>query len=463
MGRITVIGAGWTRGELTLNAIEALKDSGIVILHTDRCGCAQWLKENGISYSSLDALYETCEDFDVHAQAAAEAVLSASESGDLAYVVADVRDQSVSRLIALAGENVRVIAGPAAEGALLALVRGEARLVAASEWADFQPAARESCLIRELDSRELAAELKLRLMEAYPEEWAVWLLQGDSQPVSIPLYTLDREERFDHRTCVLVPAQREITKLERYDFGHVNEIIRRLCAPDGCPWDRVQTHASLRASLLEESYEVIDAIDEGDTDHLYDELGDLLMQVALHAEIARRHGEFDISDVTTAICQKLIRRHTHIYGKDVAQDEAQVLRLWNSNKMAERSQSTRTEAMRSITRALPAILRAVKVLKISAEAGLGDRDLEETLERCEALLRQPWTGNEKEGQLGELLLALAGLIRRIHADPEIALNAAVNRFIDRFESVERKITANGNGFGDLTEGTLRNYWNSVKL
>ena len=463
MGRITVVGAGWTLGELTLNAIQAMKDSNIVILHTDRCGCAQWLMENGISYTSLDALYETCEDFDVHAQAAAKAVLAASEGGDTAYVVADVRDQSVSQLIALAGGDVRVIAGPAAEGALLALARGEARLVAASEWTDFHPAARESCLIRELDSRELAAELKLRLMEAYPEEWAVWLLQGDSQPVSITLYTLDRGDRFDHRTCVLVPAQRDITKLERYDFGHLNEIIRRLCAPDGCPWDRVQTHASLRACLLEESYEVIDAIDEGDTDHLYDELGDLLMQVALHADIARRHGEFDISDVTTAICQKLIRRHTHIYGTDVATDEAQVLQLWDSNKMAERSQSTRAEAMRSITRALPAILRAVKVLKLSAEAGLGDRDLEEIQLRCEALLRQPWTEEAKEAQLGDLLLAITSLIRYIHVDPEIALNAAIYRFIDRFESVERRITAIGGGFGDLTEESLRNYWNSVKL
>ena len=463
MGRITVVGAGWTRGDLTLNAIEALKHSEIVMLHTDHCGCAEWLDENGISYASLDAMYEACEDFDVHAQAVAEAVLAASGGGDLAYVVADVRDQSVSRLLALADGNVRIIAGPATEGALLALVRGEARLVAASEWADFHPAARESCLIRELDSRELAAELKLRLMEAYPEEWDVWLLQGDSQPVSMPLYTLDRGDRFDHRTCVLVPAQREITGLERYDFGHLNEIVRRLCAPDGCPWDRVQTHASLRTCLLEECYEVIDAIDEGDTDHLYDELGDLLMVVALHAEIARRHGEFDISDVTTAVCQKLINRHTHIYGADVARDEGQVLQLWDSNKMAERGQHTRTEAMRSITRALPAMLRAVKVLKRSADVGLGDRDPQEIQERCETLLRQPWTGEGTEGRLGDLLLAMAGLARCLHIDPEIALNEAVNRFIDRFEAAEREITKNDGAFGDLTEETLRNYWNSVKL
>ena len=463
MGKITVVGAGWTRGELTLNAIEALKHSDAIVLHTDRCGCADWLRQNGMPFTSLDALYETCDNFDIHAQAAADAVMAAGSAGDLAYVVSDIRDRSVSSLIERIGTAVQVIPGPPSEGALLALVRGEARLVAASEWEQFHPSARESCLVRELDSRELASEVKLRLMEAYPEELEVWLLQGESEPVSMPLFTLDRGDRFDHRTCLLVPAQNSITELERYDFEHLNEIMRRLCAPDGCPWDRVQTHASLRTCLLEEAYEVIDAIDEGDVDHLYDELGDLLMLVALHAEIARRHGEFDISDVTTAVCQKLISRHTHIYGDDSAGNEAEVLRLWSRNKMTERSQQTRTEAMRSVTRSLPAMLRAIKVLKRSAELGLGEPDIEAACQRCEALIRQPWMQADAERHMGDIMMALAELARLGKVDPEIALNGAVSRFVDRFESVELEITRSGLPAEDLTEETLRNYWNSVKL
>ena len=462
MGKITVIGAGWTEGELTLNAIEAMKRSDAVVLHTDRCGCAKWLRDNGIPFSSLDALYETCDDFDAHARSAAEAVLEMCSRGDVAYVVSDVRDQSVSCLIARDGAALEILPGPAVEGALLALARGEARLVAASEWEDFHPAAREACLVRELDTRQLASEVKLRLMEAYPEEWNVWLLQGETRPASVPLYTLDRLEHYDHRTCLLVPAQREITELERYDFGHLNEILRRLCAPDGCPWDRVQTHASLRTCLLEETYEVIDAIDGEDTDHLYDELGDLLMQVVLHAEIARRHGEFDISDVTTAICRKLISRHTHIYGSDEAWDEAEVLQLWSRNKMAEREQQTRSEAMRSVTRNLPSMLRAVKVLGRSADAGLSEPDIETARGHCEALLRKPWIGENAEQYIGDVLMALAELARLAHVDPEIALNDAVNRFIDRFEAVERRISMNDDD-NALNEATLRKYWNSVKL
>ncbi len=463
MEKITVVGAGWTRGELTVNAIEALKRSDAIVLHTDRCGCADWLKQNGMPFKSLDALYETCEDFDSHAQAAADAVIAAASEGDVAYVVSDIRDRSVSCLIERNGAAVQIIPGPPTEGTLLALAQGEVRSVAASEWAQFHPSARESSLVRELDSRELASEVKLRLMEVYPEEWGIWLLQGECEPVFMPLFTLDRGDRFDHRTCLMVPAQPSITALERYDFGHLNEIVRRLCAPDGCPWDRVQTHASLRTCLLEETYEVIDAIDEGDVDHLYDELGDLLMLVTLHAEIASRHGEFDISDVTTAICQKLISRHTHIYGYDTAMDEAQVLRLWNRNKMAERNQQNRSEAMRSVTRSLPAMLRAIKVLKRSAELGLGEPDIEAARRHCEALIRQLWMQEDAERHMGDILMALAELARLGKVDPEIALSGAVSRFIDRFESVEVEINKNNVAVEDLTEETLRNYWNSVKL
>ena len=463
MNGITVIGVGWDRGQLTLDAIDVMKASDVVVLHTDRCGCAQWLKDAGIAFESLDALYDEFDDFDVHADAAAETVIEAASRGSVAYAVSDIRDRSVSALFGKLGGKLRVLPGPPVDGALLALAQGETRVMAASDWEDFHLAARDNTLIREIDTRELAAEIKLRLMEVYPEESDIWLLQGNNAPVSIPLYTLDRADAFDHRTCVLVPAQQSITELERYDFEHLNEIIRRLCAPDGCPWDRAQTHASLRTCLLEEAYEVIDAIDEGDTDHLYDELGDLLMQVAIHAEIARRHGEFDISDVTTAICEKLISRHTHVFGEDQAQDVDQVLKLWDRNKMVEQNQKTHSEALRSVMRTLPAMLRAVKVLKRSADAGLADEHPEDIIARCICRLQEPANAQDAEKWLGEVLFELAGLSRLMKVDPEIALNAAVSRFIDRFKAVERDLFSQGMRFERVEEKTLRKYWHSVKL
>lgn len=462
MGRITIVGTGWTEGQLTLDAIAALKSGAKIILHTDRCGCAAWLRAQGLSYDSLDELYESSEDFDAHVLAAVQRLRDAAFEEDIVYAVADVRDRSACAL-AEADRSARIIAGPPVEGALLACSTGEMRSVEASDWENAHFSARENCLIRELENRELAAEIKLKLMEAYPEESETWLLSAGSEPKPIPLFELDRAKSYDHRTCALVPAQRDITRLERYDFEHLNEIMRLLCGPGGCPWDRAQTHRSLRTCMLEEAYEVMDAVDEDDPDHLYDELGDMLLQIALNAEIARRHGEFDISDVTTAICEKMIHRHSHIFGKDHAGDPEQVMEIWSRNKMAERGQSTHAEVLESVTRTLPAQLRAVKVLKRSADVGLCEDDIAAAVQTCVDKLRALPENTDAEAALGEALLAVADAARLLKVDPEIALNGAVNRFIARFHSVEDEIIKKGGNIEALSRNSLSKYWDLVKL
>lgn len=460
MGKITVAGVGWREGQLTFEIAEALTGGGRVILHTGRCACAEWLKAKDVKFETLDALYDACEDFDEHAAAAARAVIEASQNGDVVYGVLDVRDRSAVRLMLEASELPVVLAGPPAEGPLLALASGEMRCVEASDWEGFHVTARENCFVREIDSRELACEVKLRLSEVYPDESTIWFMPGEGKIQSMPLYALDRAEGFDHRACALIPAQRDILALERYDEEHLNEIIRRLCAPDGCPWDRVQTHESLRPCILEEAYEVIDAIDEGSPEHLYDELGDMLLQIALHAEIGRRHGEFDISDVATAICEKMIHRHTHVFGHDHAGDAGEVLGLWSKNKMAERGQKTVAEAMRGITRTLPATLRAAKVLKRAAEVGVCAEDDAEIMKICRSTLEKAGMG---EAEFGDALFALCQLARRVGIDPELALNAAASRFIDRFEHAERDALSEGLSFETMSPQRLREYWRLVKL
>ena len=463
MGRITIVGTGWTEGQLTLDAVGALRSGARILLHTDHSGCADWLRAQGITFESLDGLYEACDDFDEHIEAATAAVLEAAEAGDVVYGVFDIRDRTVPPIMA-SGVEVAVIPGPPAEGALLALVSGEARCIEASDWEEAHVTPREHCLIREVDSRELAAELKLKLMRAYPEEQEVWLLGSGGVPEKLPLYALDRAGCYDHRTCVLVPAERDLLQLERYDGEHLNEIMRILCAPDGCPWDRVQTHASLRTYMLEEAYEVIDAIDADDSEHLYDELGDVLLQVALHAEIARRHGEFDMEDVTTAICEKMIHRHSHVFGRDHADDPDEVLEIWTRNKMAERGQHTGAETLRAVPRSLPALLRAVKVLKRSRDAGLSSANAEEAIARCRAALDALAEGGDVEARFGSALFNLADAARMLGVDPELALDGAIQRFVSRFEDAERIARAGGDAFAATDSDRLRIlYWDSVKL
>ena len=461
MGMITIVGVGLEAGQLTLDATRALSGGAQVLLHTGRIGCAEWLKENKIPFETLDHLYETCEDFDQHARAAADAVQALAQVGDVVYAVYDVRDRSA---VELCGRNLklRVLAGPPVEGALLARLDGATRMLEASDWENFRLSAQENTLVRELNSRELTSEVKLKLMECYPDETRCFLLSGDGSVARLPLYDLDRLKAYDHRSCALIPAQRDLMQLERYSFDELVKIMRMLQGPDGCPWDRAQTHESLCPCMLEETYECIDAIREGDSDHLYDELGDLLMQVVMHAEIARNHGEFDISDATTAICEKMIARHTHIFGNDTAATPDGVMDLWAANKMKERGQTTYTETLREVVRSLPALLRARKLASKAASAGVCQKDASQLAREAAACVEKLAEGKDAAAALGDALFLLCAWAKSANVDPELALNEACDGFVARFAALESDLSARGEAMPVAPENAVK-YWDCVKL
>ena len=285
---------------------------------------------------------------------------------------------------------------------------------------------------------------------------------GDGSVARAPLYDLDRLKGYDHRCCALIPAQRDLMKLERYGFDELVQIMRILQGPGGCPWDREQTHESLRPYMLEETYEAIDAINQGDTDHLYDELGDILMQVVMQAEIGRRHGEFDITDSITAICEKMIQRHTHIFGADSAADADEVLDLWTRNKMKERGQKSYAEVLREVSRSLPALLRACKLIDKAARAGVEQRDVQAILRDAGARLAEAADAANAETALGDALLMTCALAREKGVDPEIALSAAADRFVERFAALEAGLEQQGTPL-PANADSAPEYWDRVKL
>ena len=203
--------------------------------------------------------------------------------------------------------------------------------------------------------------------------------------------------------------------------------------------------------MVEEAYEIVDAIDADEPFHLADELGDMLLQVAFHAEIAKRYSEFDMSDVTTAICEKMIKRHSHIFGHDHASNSGEVATLWEKNKMRERGQTRYSESLREVSKSFPAMMRAAKVLKRLD----GACDCAETVESARKSAEKAILDGT---DVGDALLKCVSLARAMGEDPEIALNAATDRLIRRFETLE-----NGRNAGELSEETLQEYWNLVKL
>lgn len=253
---------------------------------------------------------------------------------------------------------------------------------------------------------------------------------------------------------------------EFYDVHDLENIVALLRAPGGCPWDAEQTHESSRRDFLEEAYEVAEAIDEGDPDHLKEELGDVLLQVVFHAQMEKEAGRFDLNDAADGVCKKLIYRHPHVFGEVEVSGSAQVLENWDKLKRREKGQQTHTDALNSVARSLPALWRAEKVQKKARKAGFDWDEVSAPLDKLGEELDELKTavaeGSNIEEELGDLLFAAVNLSRFVKVDCENALNAATEKFIRRFAQVESMAAQHGRAMESMTLEELDGLWNQVK-
>ena len=227
----------------------------------------------------------------------------------------------------------------------------------------------------------------------------------------------------------------------RYSVEQLLKIMEALRSPEGCPWDKEQTHKSIRNDALEEAYEVADAIDNDDAAALCEELGDMLLQVVFHSRIAAEEGAFTFDDVVDGICKKLILRHPHVFGEASADDSSQVLDLWDSIKKEEKHQNTVTDTLKSVPRAFPALMRAAKVQKRAAKAGISSGNPLEQLALYSKKLEDAAESGDDSLKLkiyGDCLFLLAGMQQKLKVDAEEALNSATDRFIKVIEESENE-------------------------
>ena len=255
---------------------------------------------------------------------------------------------------------------------------------------------------------------------------------------------------------------------KQYTLTDLMDILKTLRGENGCPWDRVQTHESLKKSMIEEAYEALDALDAGDDKLFANELGDVLLQVAFHAQIASERGAFGIEDVLNEVCTKLITRHTHVFGTDRAGSEAEALGTWEENKKKEKGQKTYTEALRDVPGSLPALLRAEKVQKKAASAGFDWEDAAGALEKAEEELRElreamgKQSPAEIEEEYGDLLFALVNVGRHLKLTPELALTAASNKFIGRFAKMEEAAKEEKKELNTMNLQEMDALWDKIK-
>jgi len=257
-------------------------------------------------------------------------------------------------------------------------------------------------------------------------------------------------------------------KRDRYTMQDLLDIMARLRAPDGCPWDRDQDHKSLKRYLIEEAYEVLEAIDEENPAKLCDELGDLLLQVIFHAQIAKENGQFDFGDVVHGVSTKMINRHRHVFGDEEAETPDDVMDIWEKIKKEEKGLKTQTQVLKEIPGNLPALMRSFKVQQKAAQVGFDWDDISGAMDKVKEEAReleQAYKNGESsdiEEEVGDLLFAVVNVSRFLKVQPELALAATVNKFIRRFEYVEAEAAKQGRKLSEMSLKDMDALWDEAK-
>lgn len=495
-GHLTIVGLGpgaWD--DVTIAAQQILLDAPQITFRTLRHPTVQALRARrpDAIFPSFDDLYETAEAWQSLYATMAEQLLTAAAAEDVVYAVPGhplIGETSVRVVRELAGERgipVRIVAGlsfiePIC--ALLALdpMQHGLQIVDATELADLLPqqvaggvTTTRPLLVSQVYNRRMASGTKLALLELFPAEWMVTLVQAAGLPEervrTVPLRAMDHDDFADHLTSLYVPAIPPDALQSLRSPEALRHVVARLRAPDGCPWDREQTHLSLLPFVLEEAAEVADAIEEcaDDPAHLAEELGDLLLQVYLHAEIAQEEAAFNLGDVFEAITSKLIRRHPHVFGEVRVAGSAQVVQNWEMIKQGERAANGENPSFESRLKRQPrhtAALTAThdtqrRAVKVGFDWPTLDDWVQKLREETQELLNAA-TPAERAEELGDLLFTIVALARRLDLDAELALRAANLKFRRRFQHMEALAHARGDAFEELDRAAQLALWHAAK-
>lgn len=468
--------------------IERCLGANRVFLRTERHPSVPALRARGVSYVSFDSLYEAAGDYSALYTRMAEEVLACLEqavSGTVAYLVPGnpmVAERSVEILLQKTRVPVEIVGARSfAEAALEA-----ARVCASSGYTvldAYELRYRKSppyyapympCVIGQVHDRFTASWAKLYLMEFLAPETGLFVVRGAGIPgyqrvTPVELSDLDAREDFDHLTAVVVPAvpdERQATGLGAWI--DLLSIVAELRSDHGCPWDKEQTHESLIPFTVEEAYELALAIRSGKAEDIVEELGDLLLQIAMHVQIGREERAFDDRDVISRIIRKLVTRHPHVFASERAPTSENVVRRWEEIKKRERETREPGSLMDSLTPGLPSLVMAHKQQVLAASVGFDWKYPGEVLDKVKEELgeleKAMRDGHSKAvgEEIGDLLYAIVNLSRHLAQDAEICLRTSVEKFSTRFREMERIARISGVKLEDLDEKSLDDLWNTAK-
>lgn len=477
---ITIVGLGpgssrhWTQA-----AYQLLHQSETVYLLTEQHPS---VADISAQTHSFDALFEHSDNFEqVHHQIAAKIVGLGRQPGGVVYAVPghpNIAQPTTPHIRALAGPlnlPVTVVPGLSFVDATLSALNLEmppnlqianAARLAGQHHPPLEPD--RPALVAHLHGKNMAAQVEQVLLNAYPDDLTVTLVRAadtHSQPLpTCPLAALGRQPNLDNLTTLYLPAASHYSS-----FSTFQETIAHLRAPNGCPWDREQTHQTLRPFLLEETYEVLEALDAGNPADLAEELGDLLLQVVLHTQIAIDTGEFKMGEVIEHINRKLLRRHPHVFGSVVVNGVSDVTANWEAIKREEKAAkgqaNSPASALDGVPAALPALAQAMAISKRAVRVGFEwpniEGVLEKIIEEAQEIVEATNAG-ELEAEIGDLLFSVVNLARWKGIDPESALRLTNARFSRRFKKIEALAAAQGKNLVDMPIEEMDALWEQAK-
>ncbi|MED3560942.1 nucleoside triphosphate pyrophosphohydrolase [Bacillus xiapuensis] len=483
MKKIEILGLGaGDLEQLPLGVYKKLIQSEHVYLRTKEHPVVSELEKEGFYYTSFDSVYEKHDQFEEVYQEITATLLKIAKTEPVIYAVPGhplVAERAVQLLLEQGPEEgIEIIIGGGQSfiDALFQSLKIDPidgfQLLDGTALKSSQLQINQHIIISQVYDQFIASNVKLTLMEQLPDEYEVYMVtaagSSEEKIAKLPLYELDRHVEINNLTSVYVPPVNEDEILFK-TFAKLREIIAELRGPNGCPWDKEQTHESLKKYLIEESYEMLEAIDEEDYDHLVEEMGDVLLQIMLHAQIGEDEGYFSIDDVIEGISAKMVRRHPHVFGSVKAENSEQVLQNWQEIKKQEKGGQPES-LLSGVSKSVPNLIRAYELQKKAAKVGFDWQEITPALEKVKEELQEfenELNGNDKELKLakrefGDLLFAFVNVARFLDIHPEEALFETNQKFIRRFQYIEEKVKESGKSFEKFSLDELDRFWDEAK-
>ena len=455
---ITVVGMGNKSDDLTLLGAQTIQKAQVVVVKSALTHMKKTVEDirNDVLY--CDFIYETAEDFDDLNTKIVDYLHSFGKKKVVFCVVGDGTDDSAVQLM----DDVKIVHGVSLYSGVVGNNLASGTVVYTAE--DLLNATRifpQPTVVKCIDDKFVASEVQLKLLSVFDNDTKVVFGQGKNSKV-ITLEELCKQ-RYTYQTCAyLLPKNlQERNAFYFYDCVDVMGVLR---SPDGCPWDREQTHKSIIKNVIEEAYELADALEKEDIPHVIEELGDLLMQVIFHLAIAQEEMEFEPNDVYTALCRKLIDRHPHVFGEIVANNSTESLDVWEQQKKKEHKIHTLVENVLDVPRGMSALMRTQKVQSRAAKGGYDFENIQQIVEKIHEELNEflSASSTDKPMEGGDLLFAVVNLLRVCGVDSETAIISSTEKFVRRVVECERILQGQGTTLKQLSMAEFDKVWEEAK-